>query len=183
MFVLQRLECSVHPLPGPALPREAYPTQNKRAQTTCPNETRSRRMAGLIPVGIPNVGTVADDAGRTLGSEEFGVDSLEYAHLERWLRSCGQVVRIDVDGTGCYGVVVDTDRDSTGPVVARVRGRARRRGTPRRVARRRQTLGRSWEPLPDHREGGALLVVASDGVSGGGEGVDVGCVCCLGIWG
>ena len=50
-----------------------------------------------------HVGAVVDDAGRLLGSDQFGVDTSAYAQLVAPMGSWGRISRVGVGGTGSYG--------------------------------------------------------------------------------
>ena len=50
-----------------------------------------------------HVGAVVDDAGRLLGSDQFGVDTSAYAQLVAPMGSWGRICRVGVGGTGSYG--------------------------------------------------------------------------------
>ena len=51
-----------------------------------------------------HVAAVIDDIGRILGTETFPATAAGYRRLERWLERHGQVARVGVEGTGCYGL-------------------------------------------------------------------------------
>ena len=50
-----------------------------------------------------HVAAAVDGAGRVLGTAAFGADAAGYAELLGWLRGCGRVERVGVEGTGSYG--------------------------------------------------------------------------------
>ena len=50
-----------------------------------------------------HVAAAVDGAGRVLGTAAFGADAAGYAELLGWLRGCGSVERVGVEGTGSYG--------------------------------------------------------------------------------
>ena len=50
-----------------------------------------------------HVGAAVDGAGRILGTASFAATTAGYRQLLAWLRGCGQLVRVGVEGTGSYG--------------------------------------------------------------------------------
>jgi len=51
-----------------------------------------------------HVAAVIDEVGRILGTETFPASAAGYRRLERWLERHGQVTKVGVEGTGCYGL-------------------------------------------------------------------------------
>ena len=51
-----------------------------------------------------HVAAVIDDIGRILGTETFPANAAGYRRLERWLERHGQIAKVGVEGTGCYGL-------------------------------------------------------------------------------
>lgn len=51
-----------------------------------------------------HVAAVIDDIGRILGTETFPANTAGYRRLERWLERHGQVAKVGIEGTGCYGL-------------------------------------------------------------------------------
>jgi transposase len=51
-----------------------------------------------------HVAAVIDEVGRILGTETFAATAAGYRRLERWLERHGQIAKVGVEGTGCYGL-------------------------------------------------------------------------------
>jgi transposase len=50
-----------------------------------------------------HVASVADQAGRVLGTREFPATAAGYAAALAWMRGHGELARVGVEGTGSYG--------------------------------------------------------------------------------
>jgi len=50
-----------------------------------------------------HVAAVVNQAGRVLGTEQFPAAAAGYAAALGWMRSRGELVKVGVEGTGCYG--------------------------------------------------------------------------------
>jgi transposase len=87
---------------------------------------------GVDTHGDVHVGAVIDSTGRILGIESFAATPAGYRRLLRWLRRHGQLVRVGVEGTGCFGAGLARYLASEGVGVIEVnrpdRQRRRRRG-------------------------------------------------------
>ena len=51
-----------------------------------------------------HVVAVVDDVGRILGTEKFPATAAGYRRLKRWLEGHGELAKVGVEGTGCYGL-------------------------------------------------------------------------------
>jgi transposase len=78
-----------------------------------------------------HVAAVIDDIGRILGTETFPATAAGYRRLERWLERPGQIAKVGVEGTGCYGLGLTRFLTSDGIEVIEV-------NRPNRQLRRRR---------------------------------------------
>ncbi len=51
-----------------------------------------------------HVAAAINEVGRILGTETFPANAAGYRRLERWLERHGEVAKVGVEGTGCYGL-------------------------------------------------------------------------------
>ncbi len=79
-----------------------------------------------------HVATVVDEIGRILAGETFSATASGYRQLERWLERHGQVAKVGVEGTGCYGLGLARALAAKGIEVVEV-NRANRRLRRRRA--------------------------------------------------
>ena len=78
-----------------------------------------------------HVAAVVDDVGRILGTEKFPATAAGYRRLKRWLEGHGSLVKVGVEGTGCYGLGLTRSLAAGGVEVVEV-------NRPNRQLRRRR---------------------------------------------
>ena len=72
-----------------------------------PLEAASRVVVGGIDTHKDlHVAAVLDTAGVVLGTQAFSTTRAGYRALVRWMRSCGDVRQVGIEGTGSYGAGV-----------------------------------------------------------------------------
>lgn len=67
-----------------------------------------------------HVAAVVDATGRYSGAASSAVTTRGYTQLTDWLRSQGRLVRVGVEGTGCYGAGLTRYLTAAGVGVAEV---------------------------------------------------------------
>lgn len=78
-----------------------------------------------------HVAAAVDEVGRILGTETFPATASGYRRLERWLERHGQIAKVGIEGTGCYGLGLTRFLTSDGIEVIEV-------NRPNRQLRRRR---------------------------------------------
>lgn len=115
---------------------------------------------GVDTHGEQHVAAVVDAAGRILGTRAFRADAAGYRRLLRWMRGCGLVGRVGVEGTGSYGAGLARYLAGQGITVVEV-------NRPNRQARRRR--GKS-DPADAEAAARAALNGEASGTPKAGDG-------------